>query len=339
MVVFKSQNLPLETGVPQGSILGPLLFLLYINDLPASSKLKCVIFADDCNLLAHGADIDQLITKLNQELEGVSDYFKANQLMLNAKKTKMILFRKKSIPPGSLQQQVLLNSEKLTFNEDAKFLGITIDGTLSWDKHCTEVANTISRNNAVINRVKHLLPPSTLKILYHSFIQPHIQYGLPAWGSSNAQNKKRVINIQKRAIRTVSKSYFHAHTEPRMKKYRLLKFEDLYQQQCLMLCHDCIHGSAPSKLKEMISLAQPTGYSLRNVQNPLDLKIANFKTRAASNSFTAKGPSIWNNLPGTLREIQNKTHFKCATKNAILEKYEHVIYCNNPRCKDKRFHN
>ena len=64
--------------------------------------------------------------------------------MLNAKKTKMILFRKKSIPPGSLQQQVSLNSEKLTFNEDAKFLGITIDGTLSWDKHCTEVANTMT---------------------------------------------------------------------------------------------------------------------------------------------------------------------------------------------------
>ena len=75
----------------------------------------------------------------------------------------------------SFSSQVKLDGENLTFSNDAKFLGINIDGTLNWDKHCTEVANTISRNNAVNNRVKHLLPLASLKILYHSFIQPHIQ--------------------------------------------------------------------------------------------------------------------------------------------------------------------
>ena len=98
---------------------------------------------------------------------------------------------------------VIMDGVKLQYEEDAPFLGIQIDSRLNWDKHCIKVANTISRNNSVINRVKKLLPPSSLKLLYNSFIQPHLQYGLPAWGGCSGQNKNRIVTIQKRAIRTI----------------------------------------------------------------------------------------------------------------------------------------
>ena len=315
------------------------MFLLYINDLPSAANLKCVIYADDTNLLMQGNNLGELALALNKELEGINDYFKANQLKLNTNKTKTVIFRRKSLPSSQNLPDILLDGEKLGIYEEAQFLGITIDSTLNWDKHCSNVADKISRNNCVINRVKNLLPPPSLKTLYHSFIQPHISYGLPAWGGCNAHNKKRIVSIQKRAIRTITKSYFSAHTEPRMKKLGLLKFEDLYEQQCILLTHDCFHQRAPAMIGKLLSKQPNLQYNLRGQSaSPYDFNIPNTKSRAASHSFSTKGPALWNNTLDDLRKIEQRSIFKRRIKKNILERYEHKSDCTNPRCKDRRYH-
>merc|ERR1712121_335407 len=112
------------------------------------------------------------------------------------------------------------------------------------------------------------------RLLYFSFIQPHIQYAIPAWGGCSAQNKKRIVRIQKRAIRTITKSHISARTEPRMKKLGLLKFDDLYKTQCALLVHDCIYGNAPTNIKKCINRATSCDHNLRNqTGKPLDLKV------------------------------------------------------------------
>ena len=210
---------------------------------------------------------------------------------------------------------------------------------LTWEKHCTNVANKISRNNGVLNRVKQLLPPSSLRLLYHSFIQPRIQSVLPAWGGCSARNKKRIITIQKRAIRTITKSYITAHTEPRMKKLGLLKFDDLYKTQCMLLIHDSIYTNAPLSMIDCLSSVGSGEHNLRSqAAKPLDLKIPPLKSQAGTNSFSAKAPCFWNHIPTEVRSIERKTTFKKAIKNSILRTYEQKTSCTNPRCSDHHNH-
>ena len=251
----------------------------------------------------------------------------------------MIIFRKKNLPSNHHQMNVYLDGHRLSPTDHASFLGTTIDCTLNWGTHCTNVANKISKANGLINRGKHLLPSSSLKLLYHSFIQPHIQYALPVWGGCNSQNKKRILSIQKRAIRTISKSYFTAHTEPRMKKLGLLKLDDLYILQNCLLVHDCIYKKAPNTIQNFISLAQDGQHNLRSqVIRPLDLRIPSHKTRVGSSGFSVKGPTAWNDLPNEMRATDQKNRFKLLLKDSILRKYEIKTTCNNPRCRDRNHH-
>ena len=335
-----SSKLPITTGVPQGSILGPLLFLIYINDLPAATTLKTVLYADDSNLLITGKDLSTVCSQLNEELANTSDYFRANKLKLNTGKTKVVFFRKKSKKIDYDEIVVNLDGDRLKFEEEATFLGIIIDSHLNWDKHCNKVANTISRNNGALNRVKKILPPDSLKLLYNSFILPHLQYGLAAWGGCSNQNKKRITTIQKRAVRTVSKSYINSHTEPRMKKLGLFKLEDLYSQQCATLIHDALHHRAPKPVRDLLSLnREASNFNLRSHQSdPYHVRAMTARSKIGSNSFSCKGTNFWNSIPIEIQKIESKYSFKNNIKKLLLDSYHDTANCKNPNCSDKRHH-
>ena len=131
-----------------------------------------------------------------------------------------------------------------------------------------------------------------------------------------------------------------SHTEPRMKKIGLLKFDDLFKQQCLVLIHDCMTKKAPLEIQQLIHQEPSSNrYTLRNqTNNPLNLNIPSTKTRAGSNSFRVKGPSAWNELPNNLKIIEKRETFKKTVKRFFLHKYSSSSECNNPRCRDLRYH-
>ena len=162
MVPYSTFQL-IKYGVPQGSILGPLLFLLYINDLTnSSSLLEFVLFADDSNVFISNSNYDDLLRILNEELKNISQWFKANNLSLNLNKTNYILFssHRKIIP--YVLRKVIIDGMEIPKVTSVKFLGVYVDQHLTWNTHIDQLVDKLAKNIGIIKRISYLLSPNTL---------------------------------------------------------------------------------------------------------------------------------------------------------------------------------
>ena len=211
----------ISTGVPQGSILGPLLFIIYINDIAQSSAyFKFITYADDttlCGTIAGQIDIENI----EMELKNVTEWLKMNKLSLNVKKTKAMLFhmpQKKIIIPT-----IKINGTLIEFVDNFNFLGINLNKHLNWNPHVTNVSNKLVKTVGVLNILKKTLPLNILRIIYNALILPHLNYGILAWGHL----AKRLNLIQKRAVRILTASKYNSHTEPLFKQTNILKVTDI----------------------------------------------------------------------------------------------------------------
>ena len=338
---IRSKEEDITVGVPQGSILGPLLFLIYINDLPAAlCKLIPVMFADDTNLIVKGKNIDELVKTLNAELECLSDYFKANKLKLNTDKTKIVCFRKKGKVVSTNELEIVFDGKKLVCEKNTTFLGIILDEHLTWEDHCNAVANKMARNAGVLNRVKNSLPSPSLQTLYNSLIFSHYSYGLEAWGVTKQKNLKRILGIQKKALRSVTKSHWLAHSEPRMKQLGILKVTDQYLVQCINTTHDMLMGNCPDifNLCEQQRSVTATRNLRSTSSHPLNLNLPPTNSIRNGSSFPLLAPTYWNSLPDEIKNEQNRNRFKKLNKKRIIESYNSYTNCNNPLCMDSKHH-
>ena len=192
-VTFKgtdSELLNVSCGVPQGSVLGPLLFIIYTNDLPnALTFSKCILFADDTTLFYSTKNLHTLYNNIALDLNDLSEWFKANKLSLNVSKTNYITMQNTN--EISINHTLKIGDETIKQVNTAKFLGIIIDDKLSWNAHIDYCKNKLSSGLYAINSAKHILSPKHLKSLYYTLIHPHLTYGLLLWGSTYKKHSSK----------------------------------------------------------------------------------------------------------------------------------------------------
>ena len=197
-----SDKSTINMGVPQGSILGPCLFLLYINDMSQSSNLNFIHFADETTMVATEDSERDLFATVNRELKSVDKWLRVNRLSLNLKKTKYMIITNKAMLH---RWKVRIRRRAIKRVDYIKFLGVMLDDKLNFDRHALYISGKVARAVGVINRVTYHLPFSQLVNLYRSIIYPHLIYCISIWGRPGSVGVGRIQRVQKRAIGVISR--------------------------------------------------------------------------------------------------------------------------------------
>lgn len=319
-----SNKAAITCGVPQGSVLGPLLFLLYANDIQYSSdKFNFYLFADDTNILYADKDIKSLETLVNCELRKVCNWLTANRLTLNINKSNYVIFRpyQKRLalkPKIVVYDNVLSKSVNLECKDYVKYLGVLIDCSLSWKFHIEHIVVKISRLVGIIAKLRHFVPRNTLLRIYQSLILPYISYGLTAWGLASKSYLTKILVLQKRALRFIFSAERCEHAVPLFIHADILPLNFLYFKSVCCLMHDVQNRKVPNNILNLFSdTASIHSYNTRS-SSANKFYIKKSRLEIQKRAFSRVGAKIWNEMPASLRELPKK-HFQAKLHSFLLD--------------------
>ena len=350
-------------GVPQGSVLGPLLFLLYINDLPnISEKLTFFLFADDTNIYYESKDLEELEKTVNEELKKLSLWLNINRLALNVAKTNFVIFRS-PLKKSKRNVTLLMNKKALQQKDHVKYLGVLLDEHLNWKIQINNVAMKISRGIGILAKLKPFLKDKLLRSIYYSLVYSHLSYGIHAWGSANKTTMNKLVVLQNKAIRILSGvQYFQIYgqdpgplpsAEPLFKNLGILKIEDIFKLNVANFVYSTLDFESPrifhdwfvfnheiydynTRLNAVIS--QDHHFDVGTVQRSLSLHTKGFKNSFGQKMIRVSGPVIWNSIPESIQKSTSIHSFKSKLKKFFLGDFIENND-NNTRVQNRRLRN
>ena len=336
----KSDHCILQCGVPQGSILGPLLYLIYVNDIAACSDSPILSFADDTTLLVSHNDLDVLYTSANEEISNLYSWFCSNKLSLNPQKTKFIILKPPNTRIDHANHSININNTCLQrvgkdqLEEGCRFLGVYLDENLSWLNHINHISKKISKSLFIMRQVKHILDRKSMKTLYYSLIHPHITYCLLAWGNANKNILKKITILQKRAIRLIDQAQYNSHSEPIFKKLNLLKISDQYELDVVLFMNKFHNKKLPTSFHDMFRYnheVQASHITRQSKQIYMERCDSQFSRKLPLYNF----PILWNRHWGdNMHDQMSHSMLRRLVKSNFIDSYVKVVNCQNPLCRD-----
>ena len=305
---ISSDYMSIKCGVPQGSILGPTLFLLYINDIcRISTVIKMILFADDTNLFYSGNDLLNVCNTMSSELGKLNKWFQVNKLSLNIQKTNFMIFGNKK--EAQKDYIIHINNQNLERVFTTKFLGIYIDSKLTWQHHINIIRQKIAKNVAIIYRVKNFINISALLSLYFTLISPYLHYCCEI---------KPLTILQKKALRLINNDNSRAHSAPIFYKFNILNLQDLVKFKTLILMFKAKQHSLPNNIRGLFEFGTRHNYETRQKSK---FKIKYCRTTQKLMCISIIGPKLWNDLEKSIQNSKDLYEFKKTCKKYMILKY------------------
>ena len=303
MRVLYSQN----CGVPQGSIIGPLLFLIYINDLPKWLSLESLrMYADDSNVTFATSDMLGLEAQINTELK---NWLRANKLSLNMAKTEFmgISSRQKLQSLNDKTININLEGVKINQTDHIKALGLNIDENLSWKEHIYAISKKVAFSIGALKQVRPFISMHTAIKIYKGLIELHFDYCSVAWDGLSQQLSEKLQKLPNCAARVITKSSYNTNSSYLLSS---LSWDNLCvrrTKQKANLMYKCVNKLAPNYLCNMFT-PRTLSFDLRDASQKLYLPKP--RTDYLKRSFSYSGASLWNDLPEDIRTTKSLRNFK-----------------------------
>ena len=294
-----SEEFPVSCGTPQGSVLGPLLYIIIANDMPKCLKFaNSIMFADDTTIFMSGRNLKFLYRKMNDDLNRLTLWFNKNNLSLNIGKSYAVLFKTRT-KLANYQGNITIDGVNVKQVPSVKFLGVHIDQHLDWNTHCQYLLTKLAMGNYSLSMTKNMLPYFSKKIVYQTNVESHLSYGISAWGPmANGSILRKLIVKQNTAIRAISNIKRRVRILPYYKKGKLLKLEDMIEKSLLNLSYRYINDTLPQRIVNLYEFINHQ----HNTRNNNNLRTPHHNLQIYNKSFLAKAPQLWQNLPQNMKD-------------------------------------